>query len=78
MLSWVIATAGARGPLAPALRHAAATYRNRAARRAETLQALLPSILVCAVGTVAGIFYVAAVFTPVVALWRELAAPLSD
>jgi type II secretory pathway component PulF len=78
MLSWVIATAGARGPLAPALRHAAATYRNRAARRAEALQALLPSVLLCAVGAEAGIIYVGAVFTPVIALWRDLALPMSD
>ncbi len=78
MLSWVIATAGAGGPLAPARRHAAATYRNRAARRAEALQGLLPSVLVCLVGAVAGLIYVTAVFTPVVALWRELALPGSD
>lgn len=78
MLSWVIATSGAMGPLGPALRHSAATYRSRAARKAEMLQALLPSVLLCAVGAVAGIIYVMAVFTPVVALWRELALPGSD
>ncbi len=78
MLAWVIATSGARGPLAPALRHAAATYRSCASRRAEALQAVLPSVLLCAVGAVAGVVYILAVFTPVIALWRELALPGSD
>jgi general secretion pathway protein F len=78
MLAWVIATAGARGPLVPALRHAAATYRSRAARRAETLQSVLPSMLLIAVGLVAGFVYITVVFSPVVALWRELAMPGSD
>jgi general secretion pathway protein F len=78
MLAWVIATAGAGGPLVPALRHAAATYRSRAARRAETLQAVLPSVLLACVGLVAGFVYMLVVFSPVITLWRELAIPGSD
>ncbi len=36
MLAWVIATSAARGPLAPALRHAAATYRAARAEGRDT------------------------------------------
>jgi type II secretory pathway component PulF len=78
MLAWVIATAGARGPLAPALRHAAATYRARAARKAESLQAILPSVVLLVVGTAAGAIYALSVFKPVITLWYQLAIPVSD
>ncbi|HEY2155930.1 MAG TPA: type II secretion system F family protein [Isosphaeraceae bacterium] len=78
MLAWVIATAGARGPLAPALRHAAATYRARAARKAETLQAILPSAVLVVVGIAAGSAYALSVFKPVITLWYQLAMPVSD
>jgi type II secretory pathway component PulF len=78
MLAWVVATAGARGPLAPALRHAAATYRARAARKAETLQAILPSVVLVIVGMSAGAVYALSVFKPVITLWYQLAIPVSD
>ncbi len=78
MLAWIIASAGAREPLAPALRHAAATYRARAARKAETLQAILPSAVLLVVGTLAGAVYALSVFKPLITLWYQLAVPLSD
>ncbi len=78
MLAWVIATSGARGPLAPALRHAAATYRARAARKAEALQAILPSICLVVVGTGACAVYAVSVFKPLIMLWYQLAVPISE
>jgi general secretion pathway protein F len=78
MLAWVIATSGARGPLAPALRHAAATYRARAARKAESLQAILPSAMILIVGTGVCAVYALSVFKPLITLWYQLAVPVSD
>lgn len=78
MLGWTIATAGAGGPLAPALRQAAASYRGRAERKAETLRAVLPAVLVGTVGLVAVALYATVVFGPLITFWRELAMPTSD
>jgi type II secretory pathway component PulF len=78
MLAWVLATTAARGPLASALRHTAATYRRRAARRAEAMLTLLPTILICVVGFSAAAVYAASVFQPVITLWFDLATPGSD
>jgi type II secretory pathway component PulF len=78
MLAWVLSTTSARGPLASALRHTAATYRRRAARKAEALLTILPTILLCVVGFTAAAIYAASVFQPVIMLWFDLAVLGSD
>ena len=79
MLCWVIATSG---PMRAARAGAAARRRDLSELaprgRPRRSRPLLPSVLLCTVGAVAGVIYVVAVFTPVVALWRELALPGSD
>lgn len=78
MLAWVLAGAGGGGPLAPALRHAAETYRVRARRRAEAIQAVLPTLLICVVGALAAALYTLAVFGPITALWYDLSIPVNE
>jgi type II secretory pathway component PulF len=78
MLRWVLATTGARGALAPALRHAAATYRRRALRKAEAIQTILPTLMLFTIGVTAAIVYTVSVIQPIVTLWYSLAIPRSE
>ncbi len=78
MLAWVLATSGAGGALAPALRHAAGTYRLRSTRKAEVIQAALPSLVLCLVGAVAAMALIVAVLQPVASLWHGLSGPMPD
>ncbi len=78
MLAWVLSTSTTVGSLAPALKHAAETYRQRAGRGAEMLKTTLPAVLLCVVGAVSAIVFIVAVLHPVLRLWYDLAIPIND
>jgi general secretion pathway protein F len=78
MLTWVLATAESIGSLSPALKHAAITYRARAARQAEMLQSVLPAVILLCVGALAAVLYTTSVLEPLFMLWRGLAIPLNN
>jgi type II secretory pathway component PulF len=72
-------TAGRRqGNLAPALRHAAGTYRRKAEARAALLRSALPTVLLLAIGAVAVLLYALMLFLPLTSLWDELAFPVNQ
>jgi general secretion pathway protein F len=75
LLRWMIVAGAGRGELAPALRHAAETYRLRALRRAEALSATLPSVLLLLIGGSAAALYALALFAPWTGLLESLSRP---
>ena len=76
MLRWLMGAAGTRqGLLAPALRHAAETYRRRAADRADLIRVALPSLLLLAIGAGATLALTLTLIVPLSLLFRDLAAP---
>jgi type II secretory pathway component PulF len=77
LLRWMIVAGAGRGELAPALRHAAETYRLRALRRAETLATTLPSVLLLVIGGSAAALYALTLFAPWTGLLESLARPRS-
>jgi len=78
MLAWVLATAGSVGALSPALKHAAETYRQRSARRAEAVKRSLPAVLLVVFGSIAVIGFTMAVIQPLITLWQDLAVPINE
>ncbi|CAN5915036.1 type II secretion system inner membrane protein GspF [soil metagenome] len=72
MLRWLIATGKEQGGLAPALRHAAQTYRRRAWHRAELIRIFLPILLTVLIGGVAAFLYGLTLFVPFARLLEEL------
>lgn len=72
LLRWLMLAGMARGALAPALRHAAETYRRRALDRAESIRLLMPVVLLFAIGASATLLYGLALFVPMSTLLRDL------
>lgn len=73
MLRWLMAAGQARGALAPALRHAAETYRGRAVRQAEMLRVALPMALTVLLGGTVVVAFALLVFSPWIAMIHKLA-----
>ena len=72
LLSWLMSRGGGEASLAASLRHAAATYRERAARKANTLRATLPAALLLGLGAATALLYALTLFAPWTALLRGL------
>lgn len=75
LLGWLIATGQERGPLVPALRHAAVSYRQRAVRRAEAIQLYLPVALTLGIGGTTVLAYALLLFAPWFSLLRTISQP---
>ena len=75
LLRWVLATSTHHPDLASALRHVGGTYRQRASRLAESIQAILPALMLLSLGAVTVLIYALTVFGPMAALWYDLASP---
>jgi len=73
LLRWLMASGRQQGTLLPALRHAAQTYHRRAQHRAEVARALLPVLLVVAVGGSLTLAYALALFIPYTSMLKALA-----
>jgi type II secretory pathway component PulF len=78
MLAWVLSTAGSVGSLSPALKHAAETYRQRSARRADAVKRSLPAVLLVVFGSIAVIGFTMSVIQPLITLWQDLAVPINE
>lgn len=75
LLGWLIATGQQAGPLVPALRHAAAAYRQRATRRADAIQTFLPVSLTLGIGGTTVLAYALLLFGPWFSLLKALGQP---
>ena len=75
LLGWLIATGQERGPLVPALRHAAVSYRQRAMRRAEAIQRYLPVAWSLGLGGTTVLVYALLLFGPWFSLLRTISQP---
>lgn len=71
LLRWILVTSRG-GDLAASLRHAAATYRGRARRRADWIREALPTLLLLVVGAGATTLYTLALYVPLSNLLRNL------
>lgn len=72
LLGWLMGAGHDREALVRALRHAAETYRRRAARRTAALRTTLPTVLLLGIGATATLLYTSALFAPWTALLRGL------
>ena len=72
LLAWLMSRGGGEASLAASLRHAAATYRERAARKAAMLRATLPAALMIGLGASTALLYALTLFAPWTALLRGL------
>lgn len=73
LLAWLMGAGQARGELAPALRHAAETYRVRAMVRAELVRVALPVLVTLVVGGTATAAFALLVFGPWISMIHALA-----
>jgi general secretion pathway protein F len=73
LLGWLMATGARQGGLAAALRQAAGLYRRRALQRADLLRAMLPTVMLFAIGATATLFYTLSLFIPLTELLGNLA-----
>lgn len=75
LVAWFL-SAGQEGRLlVSALRHAAASYHERARQRAEAVQSFLPVVLTLAVGGTTVLAYALLVFVPWINLLKTVGAP---
>ncbi|HWE37983.1 MAG TPA: type II secretion system F family protein [Isosphaeraceae bacterium] len=72
LLRWMLVACQARGDFAASLRHAAATYRRRALRRADWIREALPTLLLLVIGAGATALYTLALFVPLSILLQNL------
>lgn len=73
LLRWLMTWGEEESMLGPALREAAAQYRQRALMRAELVQRLVPLAVVVLVGGGLTAVYALTVFVPLTTMWGELA-----
>jgi general secretion pathway protein F len=78
LLAWMLTAGRRQCELAPALRHAAETYRRKARNRAEFLQSVMPTTLMLAIGAGAVLLYALLLFLPLTTLWEQVALPLNQ
>ncbi|MEO6808713.1 MAG: type II secretion system F family protein, partial [Isosphaeraceae bacterium] len=72
LLAWLMATGVHQGNLPAALRHAAGLYRRRALHRADLLRAVLPTLMLFAIGATATLIYALTLFIPLTDLLGNL------
>ena len=72
LLGWLIGAGGRHQALAPALKHAAESYRRRALDRADLLRVALPVLLTTLIGGGATLTYALIVFWPWSLLLRNI------
>lgn len=72
LLSWLIGHGNRQGRLAPALRHAAESYRRRGHHQATLVRTLLPIALTIVIGGTAVTIYVLTLFVPFLTLLSRL------
>jgi type II secretory pathway component PulF len=75
LVVWFLSTGQDGRLLASALRHAAASYHERARQRAEVVQTFLPMLLTLLVGGTTVLTYALLVFAPWVNLLKTISAP---
>jgi type II secretory pathway component PulF len=75
LVAWFLAAGQDARLLVSALRHAAASYHERARQRAEAVQTLLPVLLTLLVGGTSVLAYALLVFAPWVNLMKTISAP---
>ena len=80
LLTWLMAAGPRHSPLGtpallPALKHAAETYRRRAAHQADLARVFLPVVLTITIGGTATLLYTLTLFVPYTSLLRALGAP---
>lgn len=74
LVAWFLSSGAERGVLVSALRHAAASYHERARQRAEAVQTFLPVGLTLAIGGSTALAYALVMFLP----WFNLLHTLSE
>ena len=72
LLTWLMMAGRRHDALLPALRHAADTYRRRAAHQAELARIFLPVLLTLTIGGTVTLLYVLALFIPYTSMLRSL------
>ncbi|WP_435016119.1 type II secretion system F family protein [Tundrisphaera sp. TA3] len=75
LLDWMLRAGTRQATLAPALRHAAVSYRRKAMWRAGLLRTALPVVLLLGIGAVAVLVYGLLMFIPLSTMLRELGQP---
>ncbi len=77
LLQWLLLAGEQQGALVPALQHASRTYRDRALQEAETLQTVLPTIVLLLLGASTALIYALTLYLPWTQLLNSLAGPSS-
>jgi type II secretory pathway component PulF len=72
LLIWMMNQGGDNVAVAAALRSAAATYRRRAMRRAQSMKTALPALMIVILGAAASLIYALALFGPWTAMLRAM------
>jgi general secretion pathway protein F len=75
LVAWFLSIGQEKRVLASALRHAAASYHERARQRAEIVQTFLPMLLTLLVGGATVLTYALLVFVPWVNLLKTISTP---
>lgn len=74
LLRWLLSIGERQGSIETALKHAAQTYRTRAAHRAELIATFLPVLLTVAIGGLVTLLYALTLFVPLTALLKGLSS----
>ena len=77
LLVWLLRAETPRARLAPALRHAGATYRRRALWRAGVLRSVLPVLALLLIGAGAVLAYGLLLFVPLTTMLHDLGTPVN-
>jgi general secretion pathway protein F len=72
LLRWLLSAGTQAGDLIGALRQMATFYRRKALYQAEKGRVLLPTLLLCAIGLSATLFYAVTLFVPFSTLLKEI------
>ena len=72
MVRWLLATANVQPDLVGALRHAAASYRDRAHQHAAIVRVVLPMVLLVVIGGTSALLLVVALFAPMAELLQSI------
>jgi len=75
LLTWLMAAGRRHGALAPALKHAAETYRGRANHQAELARVFLPIVFTVGIAGTVTLLYALALFVPYTSLLKALGGP---
>jgi hypothetical protein len=75
LLLWLLQSTRGQDALAPALHHAADTYRMRAQYQAGLAQILVPVVATLVIGGGVALAYTLAVFGPYISILRAISSP---